>query len=568
MKIALAQINPVVGDLSGNKQKIVSYAQKAQAQEADLVVFPELCVTGYPPMDLLMNPLFLASAQETVQAIAKQVPPELGVIIGAPVKNEHETGNPLCNAALLLEEGKVVDTVYKTLLPTYDVFDEYRYFKPGRERHVVTWQGKRIGLHICEDMWNNEDQVPYHRYPENPIEELGAQELDLFINISASPFHVGKSDVRTDIIRSVCQKYEVPFVFVNTVGTNTEIVFDGDSRVQGEDGAVVCQGPSFKEALLFWDTEDRTKVKQPKSSSTVEELHDALLLGIHDYVEKTGIFQKALVGLSGGIDSALTCALAVEALGPDRVVGVSMPSAISSEHSVSDSKALAQSLGIEFHTIPIASAVDAFGAMLEPLFKETKPGVAEENIQARSRGVTLMAISNKFNHLLLTTGNKSEMAVGYATLYGDLSGGLSVLSDVFKTEVYALSEYINQQAGRKVIPQNIIDKPPSAELRPDQKDTDTLPPYEVLDDVLSRYIEQSQELETIVKQTGYKRALVKDVLRRVDQNEYKRRQAPPGLRVSSKAFGIGRRLPIVMRWDRDQAVALITKELDSTFSES
>lgn len=569
MQIALAQINPVVGDLPDNRDRIVRFTRKAYDRGADLVVFPELAVTGYPPMDLLMNPLFVDSVEETVREIAATVPSEIGVVLGAPVRNDGSVGKRLFNAALVLEDGRVVDRACKQLLPTYDVFDEYRYFEPGPEVRPVRWRDVRIGLHVCEDMWNNEDQVPYHVYEEDPIQTLADQGVDLFVNISASPFHVGKHGVRTDIIRSICRQYRIPFLFVSQVGTNTEIVFDGDSRVHAADGTVVRQSPTFEEHLLIWDSEASGKEVSPYEASRAEELHDALVLGVRDYFEKTGMFEKALVGLSGGIDSSVTCALAVEALGSDRVEAVTMPSSVSSSHSVTDSEKLADNLGITLHEIPINRAVDAFGKMLKPLFRDTEPGVAEENIQARSRGVTLMAISNKFDHLVLNTGNKSELAVGYVTLYGDMSGGLGVLADVLKTEVYALAEFINERAGGAVIPEHVIEKPPSAELRENQKDTDTLPPYPVLDEILERYIEQEQELETIAGETGFDRDLVADILRRVDRNEYKRRQAPPGLRVSSKAFGIGRRLPIVMRWNRQMAADLRrSTPLDSEASAS
>ena len=560
MQIALAQINPVVGDLTGNRERIVRYAREARDQGADLVVFPELVVTGYPPMDLLLNPLFVESVEQTVRDLAAELPPEIGVIVGAPMPNEDPVGKRLHNSAVLLEGGEVVDRVNKILLPTYDVFDEYRYFEPADTCRVLEWRGLRIGLHVCEDMWNNEDHAPYHLYDEDPIQELADGGVDLFVNISASPFHAGKHGVRSDIIRSICRQYRVPFLFCSQVGTNTEIVFDGDSRVHAADGTIVRQGALFEEDLVLWDTEASDEAAAPYEWTREEELRVALTSGIRDYFEKTGMFEKALIGLSGGIDSAVTCALAAEALGPDRVMGVTMPSSVSSRHSVTDSEQLAENLCIELREIPIKRAVGAFGRMLKPLFKGTEPGVAEENIQARSRGVTLMAISNKFGHLLLNTGNKSELAVGYVTLYGDMSGGLGVLADVLKTEVYALAAHINERAGEYVIPQHVIEKPPSAELRKNQKDTDTLPPYPVLDEILERYIEKWEELDTIVEQTGFDRSLVRDVLRRVDQNEYKRRQAPPGLRVTSKAFGIGRRLPIVMRWNRRMAAELRDRE--------
>lgn len=549
MKIALAQINPVVGDLKRNAHKLVDYARQARSQGADLVVFPELCLIGYPPQDLLENRFFVQAALETADWVAAHVPPEIGLILGSPVPNERRVGKRLYNAALLYEGGRRLATVRKTLLPTYDVFDEYRYFEPAPERRVVTWRGLRLGLHVCEDMWNNEEQADYHLYPFNPIDELAAQGADLFVNISASPFALGKHDRRNAIVREICREHGLPFVLVNQVGANTEILFDGDSRVHAADGTRLLCAPSFEESLLVWDTEAGAG-PCPRKHDDVEDLHDALVMGIHDYFFKTGAFTKAIVGLSGGIDSAVTCALAVEALGAERVVGVTMPSRYSSAGSWKDAEALAENLGIAFHHVPIEPAVKAFEQMLGGAFEGLAPGVAEENVQSRTRGVTLMAFSNKFDYLLLSTGNKSEMAVGYVTLYGDTNGGVAVLSDVYKTQVYALAQFVNARAGRPLIPVSTLTKPPSAELRPGQQDSDSLPPYDVLDAILMHYIEGQQELDDIVAATGYDRALVHDVLRRVDRNEYKRRQAPPGLRVTSKAFGMGRRLPIVMHWNR------------------
>jgi len=562
MNIALAQINPTVGDLEGNREKILRDARRARERGADLVVFPELCVTGYPPEDLLENPFFRTATQRTVEHIAQHVPSDLGIIIGAPVPNPDAHGKPLHNAALLFEDGELQDRVCKTLLPTYDIFDEHRHFEPADSRGIVKWRGVRLGLHVCEDMWNVHHPEGYnngHRYECDPVAELGAQDPDLFINISASPFSIGKHAVRDDLVEHICRRHERPFLLCNQVGANTEIVYDGDSRVHAADGTQVECAASFEEDLIFWDTETPTRACTT-DRDPIADLHDALVLGIRDYYEKTGIFDKALMGLSGGIDSAVTCALATAALGPENVVGVTMPSQISSEGSVTDSERLAANLGIEFTEISIEPAVDAFDEMLADAFAGTEPGVAEENIQSRARGVTLMALSNKFDHLLLSTGNKSELAVGYVTLYGDTNGGVAVLSDVLKTRVYELARHINERAGEEVIPQNTIDKPPSAELREGQKDTDTLPPYDVLDAILERYIEQKKELGTIVSETGLDEDLVRGVLRQVDQNEYKRRQAPPGLRVTEKAFGIGRRIPIVKEWDRSVGEALAAKE--------
>lgn len=555
MKIALAQINPIVGDLKGNGQKIIDYANRAHAAGADLVVFPELCVTGYPPQDLLESRFFLEAVAHTLTDIASRVPSALGLLLGAPVLNEGPRGKRLYNAALLYEAGERKAVVRKQLLPTYDVFDENRYFEPADVCTPVQWRGRKLGIHVCEDMWNNEEQAQWQLYDENPIDALGHQGADLFINISASPFYMGKHAVRNRLIAESCQEHNIPFVYVNQVGANTEIIFDGDSRVHDAAGNLIVNAPAFEEALLIWE-EDTVPASAPAPQPPpIATLHDALVMGIRDYFEKTGAFAKALVGLSGGIDSAVTCALAVHALGADRVVGVTMPSKYSSSGSVDDSVDLAEAYGIEFHNIPIVPAVAAFDEMLADAFAGTAAGIAEENIQARARGVTLMALSNKFNHLLLTTGNKSEMSVGYATLYGDMNGGLAVLADVFKLKVFALAEYINARAGRDMIPRNTITKPPSAELRPDQKDEDSLPPYPLLDEILRLYIEEQNDLTDIARATGKDTAFVLDILRKVDRNEYKRRQAPPGLRVTKKAFGIGRRLPIVMRWDRQVYVS-------------
>ncbi|MDT7856475.1 NAD+ synthase [Rubrivirga sp. S365] len=557
MRIALCQINPTVGDLAGNVQRVLRDARRASRAGADLAVFPELCVTGYPPQDLLDRPAFLDDVDDAVALLAREAPDGLALLVGAPVRNETPVGKRLFNSALLLAGGAVRDAVSKTLLPTYDVFDEARYFEPCPERRVIEHGGVRLGVHLCEDMWNHSggadgEQVPYHLYAADPIAELAALGVDLFVNLSASPYAAGKPAERQQLIRESCRERGVPFVYVNQVGANTELIFDGSSQVQSAAGGVLWHAPLFEEAFHVWDTEAPGGAVEVPVEDATAEVHDALVLGVRDYVAKTGpgVFDKALVGLSGGIDSAVTCAIAVAALGADRVVGVTMPSAYSSSGSVDDSRALAENLGIAFHEVPIRPAVDAFGAMLAPLFEGTEDGVAEENVQARARGVTLMAISNKFDHLLLTTGNKSEVAVGYSTLYGDMAGGLAVLADVFKTDVYRLAEHVNARAGRDVIPRSTITKPPSAELRPGQTDQDSLPPYDVLDAVLVRYVEGHASPAAIAAETGFDRALVDRVARLVDRSEYKRRQAAPGLRVSPKAFGSGRRLPIVMQRTR------------------
>lgn len=549
MKLSLAQINPIIGDLSGNCRKIADFAQKAHVQGAELVIFPELAVTGYPPQDLLENQLFIAEVQRALAWIAQSVPQDIGIIVGAPVPNRSAVGKRLFNAAMLYAGGECRGEVHKTLLPTYDVFDEHRHFEPAHTREVIKWRGLKLGLHICEDAWSDEPQVEYRPYAKSPLDELVAQGAQLLINISASPFSLDKPARRDALIQNICKDRQLPYVFVNQVGANTEIIFDGDSRVHRADGTRLLCAPAFEEALLFWETDAALAPCQRQRDRT-SDLHDALLVGIRDYFYKTASFSKVVVGLSGGIDSAVTCALATEALGPEQVVGVTMPSPYSSLGSVEDSKVLANHLGIELLNIPINPAIAAFDEMLADAFANTEPGVAEENIQARARGVTLMALSNKFNYLLLSSGNKSELAVGYVTLYGDTNGGVAVLSDVLKTQVYDLANHINQRASKPIIPESVISKAPSAELKPGQKDVDALPPYEVLDPILSRYIEGQKDLHAIMEETGCDRALVLDILRRVDRNEYKRRQTPPGFRVTSKAFGIGRRLPIVMRWDR------------------
>jgi len=549
VKIALCQINPIAGDLSGNAAKILAWSRRAVDEGAELAVFPELCLTGYPPLDLLDRPRFLSECEATLNDLADALPAGLGVIVGAPRSNPSPAGKRLLNAVFLLEDGAVVAEVYKQLRPTYDVFDEYRYFEPGPPQEVVLWRGLRLGLHVCEDMWNNRETDPYHLYAANPVDALAAQGVDLFINVSGSPFATGRPAFREAIIAEICAEHGVPLVFVNEVGANTELIFDGGSGVWGPEGPL-CTMQRFEESFGLWDTEQTACCGVAHVEEKIPDLHDALVLGIRDYVTKSPYFSKVLLGLSGGIDSALTAALAVEALGADRVVGITMPSAYSSEGSVTDSLALAQALGIEFHEMPIAPAVDGFTHMLAPLFAGKAPDVTEENLQARARGTTLMAVSNKFGYLLLTTGNKSETAVGYATLYGDMNGGLAVLSDVFKLDVYRLARYVNERAGRAIIPENSLTKPPSAELRPGQKDQDSLPPYEVLDPILERYVERHEDVDEIAAATGADRALVRRILDMVDRNEFKRRQAAPGLRVTTKAFGPGRRLPIVMRWQR------------------
>lgn len=558
MKLALCQTNATVGDLAGNAARVLDAARRAADAGADLAVFPELALTGYPPQDLLDRPAFLDAADDALLHVAAHAPAGLGLLIGAPRRNPAATGKGLHNCAVLLDGGAVVAEVAKVLLPTYDVFDEHRHFEPGADCTPVVWRGLRLGLHVCEDLWNNDgvdgavedappgDDAPRRLYGLNPIDALGAAGVDLFVNLSASPFAAGKAAERYRRIAEAAAEWGAPFVYVNAVGANTELVFDGDSQVVGPDGTVLARAAAFEEDLLLWDTADPAQARVEPVPERIASIHRALVVGIRDYVGKSG-FERALIGLSGGIDSAVTCALAVEALGPDRVTGITMPSKYSSGGSVSDSRALAEALGIAFHEVPIAPAVEAFDAMLAPVLGGAPAGVTEENIQARARGLALMAVSNHGGHLLLTTGNKSEMAVGYATLYGDMSGGLAVLADVFKTEVYALARHLNAVTPGAPIPEDTLTKPPSAELRPDQTDQDSLPPYDLLDAVLERYVERHMDVDAVAAETSLDRALVARIAQMVDRNEYKRRQAAPGLRVSGKAFGLGRRLPIVMR---------------------
>ena len=562
MKIALVQFNPTVGDVAGNARRIVDRIHEAAQKGANLIVFPELSIIGYSHHDLLDNGRVVDGIEDALQWIHQQVPVGSAAVLGTVVRNPSVHGKRLYNSAAFLESGRSVQYVHKMLLPTYDVYDEYRYFEPATGQTPLEFGGLKLGIHICEDMWNLRKYSTYHTYERDPIQELVDQGTDILINLSASPFSHGRHNVRTNLIQDICATHQVPFLLSNQVGANTELVFDGDSRVHGADGRMLRCAPSFEECILYWDTSDTTPV-QDTPHDRVEDIRDALVCGIREYMTKSG-FSSVLIGLSGGIDSAVTAALAVEALGAQRVMGITMPSEYSSQGSVDDSLELANNLGIPCHTIEIKTAVAAFETMLAPLFEGTQTGIAEENIQARARGLTLMAVSNKFGHLVLTTGNKSEMAMGYATLYGDMSGGLAVLADVFKTDVYRLAEFMNQEAKHDLIPRSTIEKAPSAELRPDQKDQDSLPPYPVLDEILRLYVEERLDVASICDRTGHETEFVRGLLNAVDRNEYKRKQAPPGLRVSSKAFGTGRRIPLVMKFDRVALDALMAEVKEGT----
>lgn len=601
MKIAIAQLNPTVGDLTGNAQRILAAAQTVVAQGARLMLTPELSLCGYPPKDLLMHPQFIDAMAAALAQLAADLPPQLAVLVGTVVRNPRSPqtgGKSLLNSVALLENGVVRQIFHKRLLPTYDIFDEDRYFEPGEwsqyftirpfpdslppleskpEQHgddgepviirpIPTF---KIGVTICEDLWNDEEFWGHRNYPCNPVAELAEQGVDLIVNLSASPYQLGKQQLRESMLRHTAMRYQQPILYANQVGGNDDLIFDGNSVVLNRRGTVVARLRGFVDdlAIVKFDLTDQdlaavtTDPIQSLPDCPEGELWAALVLGVQDYVRKCG-FAKIVVGLSGGIDSALVAAIAAAAIGSDQVLGVLMPSPYSSDHSVQDALALAENLGIPTQVLPIGELMQAYDQSLEPLFTETQFGIAEENIQSRIRGNLLMAIANKFGHLLISTGNKSEMAVGYCTLYGDMNGGLAAISDVPKTMVYRLCHWLNHQstatanlipplATRQpqspIIPESILAKAPSAELKPDQKDQDSLPPYDVLDDILHRLIHKHESFETMVA-AGHDPAVVTKVLQLVARAEFKRRQAPPGLKISDRAFGTGWRMPIASRW--------------------
>ncbi|MBN2842939.1 MAG: NAD+ synthase [Sedimentisphaerales bacterium] len=544
MKIALAQINPTVGDLKGNMRKIVQEIETARNAGCQLIVFSELSLTGYPPRDLLLKPRFVDLNISALDTIAQSCQ-GISALVGYVSVHTGPTGKCLHNTAALLQEGKVVSNYYKRLLPTYDVFDETRYFKSGSEIQIIEFGGMKIGLTICEDIWRTNENGSRHLYDTDPFAELARAGAQMVINMSASPFVMDKHNFRLRLFGEQAMKYCMPLLYVNQVGGNDELVFDGVSCVFDQNGQLVAQARDFAEDLLIIDTQDTSATRVEPISEGIASVYKALVLGLRDYVRKCR-FESVVLGLSGGIDSAVVAALAVEALGADRVFGVAMPSRFSSEHSVNDARDLAANLAIDFQIIPIELSHRAMEETLSHAFAGTAQGITEENIQARIRGNLLMALSNKFGHLLLTTGNKSELAVGYCTMYGDMCGGLAVISDVPKTMVYELAHYINRN--KEIIPTSTITKAPSAELRPDQKDQDSLPPYDVLDDILHRYVEQENSMGEIIK-AGFDANVVERVVKLVDRNEYKRKQAAPGLKVTSRAFGIGRRMPIAQGYE-------------------
>jgi NAD+ synthase (glutamine-hydrolysing) len=547
MKIALAQLNYRIGDFGGNAGKITASIEKAKESGADLVVFSELAVTGYYPHDLLEKKEFILKAEETIRKIALHCT-GIAALVGGPAINDGEKGKQLFNAAYYLENGGIRDIFYKSLLPTYDIFDEYRHFEPNRSFHLIATKKGKLAVTICEDLWD--EQPVYSEFGKNklyqtsPMAELAKLGPDIMINLSASPFSANQETWRKDILVRKARESEIPLVYVNQVGAHAELIYDGGSVFIDCRGRIVHELKYFEEDFKIIDTKCTSSFEVQPAKEKIEKIHDALVLGIRDYFGKTG-FKKATLGLSGGIDSALVSALAVSALGSRNVRVLLLPSVYSSEHSVKDALLLARNLGIEHNLIPIQDSVDAVNRAMSPVFANLPSDVTEENIQARIRGIMIMALSNKLNHLVLNTSNKSECAVGYGTLYGDMNGGLSVLGDVYKTQVYQLAAFINRDSG--IIPAGIISKPPSAELRPGQKDTDSLPEYDILDHILFRYIELNQSPAEIAS-SGPDRTLVDKVIRMVNMNEYKRFQAPPILRVSSKSFGFGRRMPLVARF--------------------
>jgi NAD+ synthetase len=544
VKIALAQINPTVGDFTGNIEKIVAASRRAAERGARLTVFSELVICGYPPADFLEKPSFLARCRTAVDELAaatRELP--TAVLAGVALPVATESGKPAVNAAVLMDGGQILLEQHKRLLPFYDIFDEQRYFAPSRSQQVVELDGVRLAITICEDAWNDKNFWPRRLYSVDPMEELMRQQPAVHINLSSSPFWHGKRAVRREMLSAIAKRDGVPVLMTNQVGGNDSLIFDGSSLAINSRGELIAQAASFEEDLIVVDPHDAPAVATPEDDDT-EAAYRALVVGTRDYVRKCG-FKKVLVGLSGGIDSALVACIAAEALGTENVVAVGMPSPYSSAGSIDDSRRLAANLGIRFEVIGISGLFGEFTHTLEPLFAGTKADTTEENIQSRIRGCLLMALSNKYSALVLTTGNKSEMAVGYCTLYGDMVGALAVIGDLVKTRVYAVCRWLNRS--REVIPLEIIEKPPSAELRPDQKDTDSLPPYEVLDPILEAYVERYETPEQIARANGFPLELVQQVVRLVERSEYKRQQAAPVLKVTAKSFGMGRRFPIAVK---------------------
>lgn len=539
MKVTLAQVNVHIGNFESNISKFTKAISQAKIENSELIIFPELAICGYPPRDFLEYDHFIKQCFESIKTIAKECV-NITCIIGAPTFNPNAEGKSLHNSAFVLSNGTIQSVIHKTLLPTYDIFDEYRYFEPNQYFRCIDINGKKVALTICEDLWNIDD---HKLYVHSPMDELIKESPDLMINIAASPFDYHQAEKRIDVLRWNVQKYNLPLLYVNHVGAQTELIFDGGSTFINEKGDIIQEIPYFKEEIKTFSLNDSSQ-NLNKENTRIELIHDAIVLGIKDYFSKSG-FTKAVLGLSGGIDSAVVAALASSALGPENVLAVLLPSQYSSDHSIKDAEDLVENLGIKKQLLPIKNIFDSFESELSEMFANRTSDLTEENMQARIRGVLLMAISNKFGNILLNTSNKSEAAVGYGTLYGDMCGGLSVIGDVYKTQVYELAKYINRE--REIIPINTITKAPSAELRPDQKDSDSLPDYDVLDEVLLNYIEASRSKDELIS-LGYDVELVNRITGLVNRNEYKRYQTPPIIRVSPKAFGMGRRMPIVAKY--------------------
>ena len=549
MKIALAQINPTVGDFTGNLAKIAAASRRAAQQGARLTVFSELAVCGYPPADLLEKPSFLARCVSAIDELREATAAmSTAVLVGVALPAPPGAGKRAVNAAVLLDKGQVLLEQHKMLLPFYDVFDEQRYFAPATSQRVIEFEGERLAITICEDAWNDKSFWPQRLYPVDPVEDIMRQHPTVLINISASPFWHTKQQVRARMLAAIVERHKLPLFFVNQVGGNDSLVFDGSSFALAADGSQLAQAASFREDLVLADSADTGALNaafaNDSTGAETEAAYQALVLGTRDYVLKTG-FRKVLIALSGGIDSALVVAIACDALGAENVTAVGMPSQYSSTGSIEDSRKLAAHLGIRFEILPIAGLFSEFSSTLAPLFAGLKPDLTEENLQSRIRATLMMALSNKFFSLVLTTGNKSEMAVGYCTLYGDMVGALAVIGDLVKTRVYALSRWVNRNG--EVIPEAILTKAPSAELRPDQKDTDSLPPYDVLDPIIEAYVERYETTAQIVARYGFPTTVVEQVVRLVERTEYKRQQAAPVLKVTPKSFGMGRRFPIAAR---------------------
>ena len=547
MRIALAQINPTVGDLRGNVNRMLDAARAASARGAGIVVYPELSVTGYPPRDLVEKESFLCRTEEELNRFAAETA-SLGLssVCGFVGRPTLRTGKRATNSAAIVERGRIAFRQDKMLLPTYDVFDEARHFVPAERQSLSTIGDTPVALTICEDAWNDKQFWDERMYRRDPVEELAAEGARIILSINASPYHIGKRALRRHIFESIARRHKLPVVYVNQVGGNDQLVFDGSSFAMNAEGQVIASAKSFAEDLVLVDLATGEGDRNENVADECEAVYETLVLGTRDYIRKCG-FSKVLIGLSGGIDSSITAAIAVDAVGRENVTGVAMPGPYSSDHSIADAKAMADNLGIHFHIIPINDPYATFLQTLSPAFGGRGPDVTEENLQSRLRGVTLMALSNKTGALVLTTGNKSELAVGYCTLYGDMCGGLAVISDVPKTLVYEISRVANRRHNN-AIPENVFTKPPSADLRPDQKDTDSLPEYDLLDRILRLYDEEAQSARYIADEVGADIALVRDIINKVDRNEYKRQQAAPGLKVTTKAFGIGRRFPIAQRF--------------------